>query len=57
MFYKAKAFDQSLNSWDTELVTKMASMFAEAETFNGDISAWETDNVETMEGKRIMFEW
>ena len=48
MFEGASSFNQSVNDWDTGLVTNMRYMFYEASSFNGDVSGWDTGLVTYM---------
>jgi hypothetical protein len=48
MFFKAFAFNQSLNTWNMGLVTNTAGMFYGTKVFNGSISAWNMSNVTNM---------
>ena len=40
MFYKATAFNQPLNLWNTSAVTNMSYMFYNAAAFNQNLSGW-----------------
>ena len=48
MFSGAEAFNQPLNSWNTQNVISMESMFANTKTFNQPLDAWDTSNVTKM---------
>lgn len=41
-------YNQDITSWDTGVVTSMASMFFANSAFNQDISGWDTSAVESM---------
>ena len=46
MFYKAKAFNQDLSSWNTVAVTDMSHMFFDATAFNQNLSGWCVKEIE-----------
>ena len=48
MFYGAKKFNSSIDSWDTSNIIYMNRMFGGAESFNADIGSWDTSNVISM---------
>ena len=48
MFYRAKAFNQPLNDWNTSNVTNMSHMFSNASSFNQPLDKWDVSNVEYM---------
>jgi len=48
MFYGAKKFNSSIDSWDVSNIIYMNGMFAGAEKFNKNISSWDTSNVLSM---------
>lgn len=49
MFYRAPAFDQSLENWDTREVTQMHRIFNGATAFNQPLTNWNTSKVTNME--------
>ena len=58
MFYKATAFNQPLNEWDTSSITNMQGLFSGASSFNQPINGWNTSNVTNMKTifyKAILF--
>merc|ERR1712060_624918 len=47
MFQGAKAFNQPIGKWKTDMVTNMGVMFERASKFNQDISMWNVDEVKS----------
>jgi surface protein len=48
MFFRVRAFNQPIDTWDTSRVITMENMFDGAESFNHDLSVWNIGNVHTM---------
>ena len=48
MFDDAYEFDQSVDSFDTQLVTSILGMFRDARTFDQPLDKFDTSNVDTM---------
>ncbi|WP_289035970.1 BspA family leucine-rich repeat surface protein, partial [uncultured Flavobacterium sp.] len=52
MFYGCSELDTipNIESWNTENITDMSTVFRQAFAFNGNIGSWNTEKVTTMEG-------
>merc|ERR1711970_1251311 len=48
MFYEAKSFNQPLNEWRVDKVSRMSYMFAWARAFNQPLNDWRVDKVTNM---------
>jgi len=48
MFYRATAFNQSIDTWNTAAVTNMEGMFYFASSFNKPLNSWNTSAVTKM---------
>lgn len=48
MFWRAAAFNQSLEKWNVSNVQNMREMFSKASSFNQPLSNWNVSNVQNM---------